>query len=124
MYQGLRLKIIKHKPLCEISIFSDYLMEVESERIEGEVSESEIEERPESFSPNVLMRPLYQEMILPNLAYVGGGAEIAYWMQLKTAFDQESIPFPILVLRNSMLWVEQNQLKKWQNLEFNFPIYF
>ena len=88
------------------------------------MSESEIEERPESFSPNVLLRPLYQEMILPNIAYVGGGAEIAYWMQLKTAFDQESIPFPILILRNSCLWLEQNQLKKWQNLEFKFSDFF
>ena len=100
------------------------LSEGKRERIEGDVSESEIEERPESFSPNVLLRPLYQEMILPNIAYVGGGAEIAYWMQLKTAFDQESIPFPILILRNSCLWLEQNQLKNWQNLEFKFSDFF
>ena len=45
-------------------------------------------------------------------------------MQLKTAFDQERIPFSILILRNSCLWLEQNQLKKWQNLEFNFSDFF
>ena len=73
--------------------------------------ESEIDSNPEDFSPNVLMRPLYQEISLPNLAYVGGGAEVAYWMQLKTAFEQEQIPFPILVLRNSMLWLEQKQVR-------------
>ena len=70
------------------------------------------------------MRPLYQEMVLPNLAYVGGGAEVAYWMQLKTAFEQEKIPFPILVLRNSILWVEKNQVNKWQNLGFDLADLF
>ena len=76
-------------------------------RLDKKMLESEIDSNPEDFSPNVLMRPLYQEMVLPNLAYVGGGAEVAYWMQLKTAFEQEKIPFPILVLRNSILWVEK-----------------
>ena len=53
-------------------------------------------------SPNVLLRPLYQEKILPNIAYVGGGAEISYWMQLKQIFKQENASFP-KVLRNSAL---------------------
>lgn len=100
----------------EINFFK--LSEGKRKRVEGVVSESEIEESPEKFSPNVLMRPLYQETVLPNLAYIGGGAEIAYWMQLKTAFEQESIPFPVLLLRNSALWMEQNQLDKWQKLGF------
>ena len=65
------------------------------ELIKGEIAQKEIEENPENFSPNVLLRPLYQETILPNIAYIGGGAEVAYWMQLKTAFKQENIPFPI-----------------------------
>ena len=43
-------------------------------------------EYPERFSPNVIMRPLYQEVILPNLCYIGGGGELAYWMQLKDYF--------------------------------------
>ncbi|PTT10540.1 bacillithiol biosynthesis cysteine-adding enzyme BshC, partial [Flavobacterium sp. HMWF030] len=38
-----------------------------------------LESNPEKFSPNVIMRPLYQEIILPNLCYIGGGGEIAYW---------------------------------------------
>lgn len=100
----------------EINFFQ--LSEGKRERVEGVVSESEIEESPEKFSPNVLMRPLYQETVLPNLAYIGGGAEVAYWMQLKTAFEQEGIPFPVLVLRNSALWMEQKQLDKWQKLGF------
>lgn len=57
------------------------------------------------FSPNVLLRPLYQECILPNVAYIGGGAELAYWLQLKDVFGYVNIPFPIVMLRNSALWL-------------------
>lgn len=71
----------------------------------------ELEEHPERFSPNVVLRPLYQEVILPNLAYIGGGGEIAYWLQLKDMFAQAGITFPMLFLRNSVLWISQ----KWQN---------
>ena len=100
------------------------LSEGARKRLDKEMLESEIDSNPEAFSPNVLMRPLYQEIVLPNLAYVGGGAEVAYWMQLKTAFEQEQIPFPILVLRNSILWVEQNQVNKWQDLGFDLADLF
>jgi bacillithiol synthase len=62
--------------------------------------ESLIQNNPEHFSPNVVLRPLYQEMILPNLAYIGGPAEIVYWLQLKELFDHYSLPFPILMPRN------------------------
>lgn len=68
---------------------------------------AELKNHPERFSPNVVMRPLYQEFILPNIAYVGGGAEINYWLQLKTSFDHYELDFPILVLRNSALLVSK-----------------
>ena len=54
-------------------------------------------EFPEKFSPNVLMRPLYQEVILPNLCYIGGGGEMAYWMQLREFFNAVSVPFQIVI---------------------------
>ena len=88
------------------------------ELIKGGVTKNEIAKKPEKFSPNVLMRPLYQESILPNIAYIGGGAEVAYWMQLKTAFKQENIPFPILVLRNSVMLISTKQLQKITDLGF------
>ncbi|MCA1761923.1 MAG: bacillithiol biosynthesis cysteine-adding enzyme BshC [Cryomorphaceae bacterium] len=65
--------------------------------------ENELKAHPERFSPNVILRPLYQEVILPNLAYVGGGGELAYWFQLKGVFDEVHVSFPILLLRNSVL---------------------
>ena len=63
----------------------------------------ELNEHPERFSPNVVLRPLYQEVILPNLCYIGGGGELAYWFQLKSNFDVNKVPFPIILLRNSAL---------------------
>ncbi|MFT7163275.1 MAG: hypothetical protein ACI9GZ_004477, partial [Bacteroidia bacterium] len=71
-----------------------------------------IQNKPEKFSPNVVMRPLYQEVILPNLAYVGGPAEVVYWMQLKAVFEKYNVPFPILMPRNFGLVVNKPALKK------------
>jgi bacillithiol biosynthesis cysteine-adding enzyme BshC len=86
-------------------------------------SKSEIQEvllrHPERFSPNVIMRPLYQEVILPNLCYIGGGGELAYWFQLKQFFNKTSVPFPILLLRNSVLIQTQSQAKKLKNLNIS-----
>jgi bacillithiol synthase len=62
--------------------------------------ETLIKTEPEKFSPNVILRPLYQEPILPNLAYIGGPAEVVYWLQLKGVFDYFKTPFPILMPRN------------------------
>lgn len=62
--------------------------------------ETFIEDSPERFSPNVNLRPVFQEVILPNLAYVGGPAEVAYWLQLKPIFDGFKVQFPMVVLRN------------------------
>ncbi len=72
----------------------------------------ELESYPERFSPNVIARPLYQEVILPNLCYIGGGGEMAYWLELKSMFDRMQITFPILLVRNSVLLVSENQAKK------------
>lgn len=71
---------------------------------------------PEYFSPNVILRPLYQEVILPNLAYIGGGGEIAYWLELKDMFAQYKVPFPMLMLRNSVLLISEAQEKKLHKL--------
>lgn len=72
----------------------------------------ELKNYPEKFSPNVVFRPLYQEVILPNLAYIGGGGELAYWFQLKDMFDANQVFFPTLVLRNSVLFVDGGSAKK------------
>ena len=71
-----------------------------------------VEHKPENFSPNVLLRPLYQESILPNLAYVGGGSEISYWLELKDLFVFYKIPFPILSLRCSLLLLNKKDIEQ------------
>ncbi len=76
-------------------------------------------EHPERFSPNVILRPLYQEVILPNLCYIGGGGELAYWFQLKNMFNEFKVPFPILLLRNSVLIQTESQAKKLKNLNIS-----
>jgi bacillithiol biosynthesis cysteine-adding enzyme BshC len=68
---------------------------------------AELKKHPERFSPNVVLRPLYQEKILPNLAYVGGPGEIAYWFEFKAMFDHHGISFPILMPRNFALLTDE-----------------
>ncbi|MGB0837319.1 MAG: bacillithiol biosynthesis cysteine-adding enzyme BshC [Flavobacteriaceae bacterium] len=78
---------------------------------------AELEEFPERFSPNVVLRPLYQEVVLPNLAYIGGGGEMAYWFELKSMFDRYNVTFPILLLRNSVLIMTEKQWDKLGRLQ-------
>lgn len=69
----------------------------------------ELQDHPERFSPNVILRGLFQETILPNIAFIGGGGELAYWLQLKDLFSHYNTCFPVLVLRNSLVIVEKHQ---------------
>ncbi len=72
-----------------------------------------MEKNPEKFSPNVLLRPIYQESILPNLSYTGGPAETIYWLQLKAAFEAAEVPFPILVPRQFVMFLPESFAQKW-----------
>ncbi len=84
----------------------------------------ELEEHPENFSPNVILRPLYQETILPNLAYIGGGGEIAYWLERKSQFEFFGVNFPMLVRRDSCLWIDQTVSKRLKKLEVDIADFF
>ena len=84
----------------------------------------EINNHTERFSPNALLRPVYQEYLLPNLSYVGGGSEIAYWLQLKDYFDYLNIPFPILTLRSSVLLISSKQYNKCKKLNLSIDDLF
>ena len=83
----------------------------------------ELNQFPEKFSPNVLMRPIYQENLLPNIIYIGGPSEITYWIQLKETFSQVDINFPILLLRDHFLWLDQKVLKNGRILDLVLKIY-
>ncbi|MCK5782131.1 MAG: bacillithiol biosynthesis cysteine-adding enzyme BshC [Flavobacteriales bacterium] len=84
----------------------------------------ELEKYPERFSPNAILRPLYEEHVLPNLAYVGGGGELAYWFQLKNNFTDFGVSFPILVLRNSVLLINGKHQRRINNLDLSISDIF
>lgn len=75
-----------------------------------------LREFPERFSPNVVMRPIFQELIFPNLAYIGGGGEIAYWLERKEQFAAFGLNFPMLIRRNSALWIDKKSGRKLEKL--------
>ncbi len=79
----------------------------------------ELEEHPERFSPNVILRGLYQETILPNLVFIGGGGELAYWLELKDLFQHYNIPFPVLLLRNSFMLIDEKTKSIIDKLKFD-----
>jgi len=81
--------------------------------IEKEELIAELLNNPECFSPNVLLRPIYQEFILPNVIYVGGPSEISYWAQLKNAFDCVDVLFPVLQLRDHFSWIDSKSIQWW-----------
>ena len=76
----------------------------------------EIATNPQNFSPNVVMRPIFQEFTLPNLAYIGGGGEIAYWLERKSQFAHFDIHFPMLIRRTSALFLNERALKQIEEL--------
>jgi bacillithiol biosynthesis cysteine-adding enzyme BshC len=112
----------------EVNLF--YLSDNKRERIisnakkfivgEKELSEKEIidliDSEPEAFSPNVILRPLYQEFLLPNLCYVGGVGELSYWMQLKGVFELNQIAYPLIQPRTSALWIDPVISQKMEKL--------
>jgi bacillithiol synthase len=79
----------------------------------------ELKNYPERFSPNVILRPVMQEAILPNVAFIGGGGEIAYWLELKQVFDAVKVPYPVLVLRNSFTIINADANKLKQKLQLS-----
>ena len=104
LLDGLRERIVFEKGVYNV-LNTEIIFTAEELKIE-------IVNYPERFSPNVVMRPLYQECILPNIAYIGGGAEIVYWLELKANFDFYKVDFPMLVLRNSGLIVSKDTAKR------------
>ncbi|MFM9027401.1 MAG: bacillithiol biosynthesis cysteine-adding enzyme BshC [Bacteroidota bacterium] len=72
----------------------------------------ELEKHPERFSPNVLLRPLYQAFVLPDIAYIGGPGELAYWLELSDLFKHCGIPMPVVLPRNAFLHLDNPTIGK------------
>lgn len=84
----------------------------------------ELESYPEKFSPNVVLRGIYQATILPDILFVGGGSEIAYWLELKSLFEHFKVPYPVLVLRNSFLLATAAQKKRVEEMGWSISELF
>lgn len=84
-----------------------------------EAIKKELEEHPERFSPNVILRGLFQEVILPDVAWIGGGGELAYWLQLKDLFKKYGVPYPVLVVRNSFMIPDERCMSLLHKLHLN-----
>ena len=80
----------------------------------------ELELHPERFSPNVILRPVLQETILPDIAFIGGGGEIAYWLELKKVFEAAQVPYPMLIARNSFLFINKELQELSAKLQLDF----
>jgi bacillithiol synthase len=116
MVSGIRERIEKSNHIYKV-------LNTDISFSESEILE-EIDKHPERFSPNVVLRPLYQEMILPNLAYLGGPAEVAYWFQLKTVFDHFGIQFPAVMPRNFALVLDKLAMRKMAQLDLDHAALF
>ncbi len=98
--------------LRERIVFENELFSVLNTDISWSENEiiNKLHNNPEKFSPNAALRPLYEEVVLPNVAYIGGPGELAYWFQLKSNFDRVGVPFPVLMLRDSFSLVTDKDL--------------
>jgi len=113
------LNIFYHNPQRETIIISDEKFEIKNSNVSfsENVLLEKVENNPEKFSPNAAMRPLYQDTIFPTLAFVLGPSELAYFAQLRQAYEDMKIPIPIAYPRISITLIEpkaERLLKKYQ----------
>lgn len=84
----------------------------------------DVKNNPSCYSPNVILRGVFQETILPNIAFIGGGGELAYWLELKNVFAEAAVPYPVLLLRNSFLLITAKQSQQLQKLKITIDHLF
>jgi bacillithiol biosynthesis cysteine-adding enzyme BshC len=105
----------------EINVF--HLTAQDRVRIEQSTTEA-LSLNPEEYSPNVVLRPLYQQMIMPNIAYIGGPGEIAYWLEYKAMFEYHKIIFPALIPRNFAALIDEKSVQQLDKMGFSFTDLF
>lgn len=82
-----------------------------------------IDTAPEKFSPNVFLRPVLQDMLLPGIAYVAGPGEVAYYAQMNRFYDTFGLKTPIIIPRFSGTIVESGVDRVLPKLPFSFEEY-
>jgi len=76
------------------------------ERISREEAVRTAREHPERLSPNVMLRPIVQDAILPTVVYLGGPSEVAYLRQIGPAYESFGMEPPAIAPRPFVLIVE------------------
>ena len=123
--RDLNLFYLKENSRARIEKQGDSYIVVDTDiRFTEEEIVKELHANPERFSPNVILRGVYQETILPGLAFIGGGGELAYWMELKNVFNEVKVHYPILQLRNSFMFMNEKQTAHWNSLGFTLEHLF
>ena len=85
---------------------------------------STVERCPNCFSPNVTLRPIVQDFLLPTLAYIGGPAEIAYFAQLRPNYELLKRVPPVVLPRASFSLIEHKQAKTFDKYQLSFQDLF
>jgi len=117
--RGINCFLLEHGSRKRIEKLEDvYRLAGTEKKFSKQELENIIDEHPEKISPNVVTRPLYQQTILPNIAYVGGPGELAYWLQYKSMFEEFKIQFPVLTPRSFVTIVDKNTKTKTDKLGF------
>ncbi len=80
---------------------------------------NEASSHPERISPNALLRPIYQETILPNVSYLGGLGEIEYWLQLIPYLKQWKKSNVRINIRTSFAWWTRATQRNWSSISEN-----
>ena len=123
--RDLNLFYLKENSRSRIEKQGDSYIVVDTDiRFTEEEIVKELHANPERFSPNVILRGVYQETILPGVAFIGGGGELAYWMELKNVFNEVKVHYPILQLRNSFMFMNEKQTAHWNSLGFTLEHLF
>ena len=78
-----------------------------------------VDNEPERFSPNVLLRPICQDFILPTAFYVGGPSEIAYFAQVTPLYEIFNLQVPVIYPRSSVTLMETNIQKTLNKYEIS-----
>jgi len=83
----------------------------------------DINENPNRFSPNVFLRPILQDRIIPTLSYVAGPGEIAYYAQMSGIYDYFDQTMPQIVPRFSVTLIESSVERIMEKLPFELDDY-
>lgn len=84
---------------------------------------NKIEAEPERFSPNVFLRPIIQDRLLPTIGYVAGPGETAYYAQMKELYTFFELTMPVIIPRFSITLVESSIKRILDKLPFKITDY-